>query len=136
MAAPKKPEKKPTEYVVLRSDATTGPWTVIGNFSAFGQIAAKKLAAAEVSAKGSNAESNFFVAVPASSFYPQKPVVQMTITFLSAEGTEEPEVDEETEAEEEPDEEPDDEDVKVVLPDEPDDEPEPDDDDDDLGGMR
>lgn len=103
-AAPKKVEKKPTEYVVLRGKETTGPFDPVGNFAAYGQIAAKKAAAATL---GEDAMSWYFVAVPASSFYPQKPVVQMTITFLSAEGTEEPEVDEpepEEESEEESDE--------------------------------
>jgi hypothetical protein len=104
--AVKKVEKKPTEYVVLRSIDLRGPFTVIGNFTTHGQIAAKKAAAAELAHKGEEPEANFFVAVPASSFYPQKPVVQMTITFLSAEGTEEPEVDDEPEdeSEDEPDE--------------------------------
>lgn len=102
MATPKKVEKKPTEYVVLRGKETTGPFDPVGNFAAYGQIAAKKAAAATL---GEDAMSWYFVAVPASSFYPQKPVVQMTITFLSAEGTEEPEVDE-SEPEEEPEEEP------------------------------
>jgi hypothetical protein len=100
-ATPKKEktEKKPTEYVVLRGEEATGPFLPMGNFAAYGQIAAKKAAAANL---GEDAMQWYFVAVPASSFYPQKPVVQMTITFLSAEGTEEPEVDEEPEVEESP----------------------------------
>jgi hypothetical protein len=84
--AVKKIEKKPTEYVVLRSDTATGPFTVVGNHTTHGQIAAKKAAALLDSTTGQDPEKSFFVAVPASSFWPQKPVVQMTITFLTDEG--------------------------------------------------
>jgi hypothetical protein len=114
--AVKKIEKKPTEYVVLRSDTPTGPFTVVGNHTTHGQIAAKKAAALQDSTTGLDPEKSFFVAVPASSFAPQKPVVQMTITFLTDEGKDA--VDEEEVEEVE--------DVEEDGPDEPEDLPEDD----------
>jgi hypothetical protein len=91
--ATKKVEKKPTEYVVLRSDTARGPFTVLGNYKTHGQIAAKKAAVVELGPDDEGLETSFFVAVPASSFYPQKPSVTMTVTFLSEDGTEAPEDD-------------------------------------------
>ena len=112
MPSPKKVEKKATTYVVLRSESQTGPFNVVGNWTTNGQISAKKAAAAQEAEAGNDPEKDFFVAVPASSFYPQKPTVQMVITFLSDDGSEEPEVDEEPEEESETPEEPGDEDFE------------------------
>jgi hypothetical protein len=98
--------------VVLRSESLTGPFNVVGNWTTNGQISAKKAAAAQEAEQGNDPEKDFFVAVPASSFYPQKPTVQMVITFLSDDGSEEPEVDEEPEEESEMPEEPGDEDFE------------------------
>ena len=112
MPSPKKVEKKATTYVVLRSETLTGPFSVVGNWTTNGQISAKKAAAAQEAESGNDPEKAFFVAVPASSFYPQKPTVQMVITFLSDDGSEEPEVDEEPEEESETPEEPGDEDFE------------------------
>ena len=92
--AVKKVEKKATTYVVLRSESLTGPFNVVGNWTTNGQISAKKAAAAQEAEQGNDPEKDFFVAVPASSFYPQKPTVQMVITFLSDDGKEEEEPDE------------------------------------------
>ena len=94
MPSPKKVEKKATTYVVLRSESQTGPFNVVGNWTTNGQISAKKAAAAQEAEAGNDPEKDFFVAVPASSFYPQKPTVQMVITFLSDDGKEEEEPDE------------------------------------------
>lgn len=109
MATPKqKAEKKPTEYVVLRSAAADGPYDIVGNQTTHGQLNAKRAAAQQDSATGIDPEKQFYVAVPASSFVPQKPQIQMTITFISESGgvdedveeEEEEEVEEETEVEE------------------------------------
>lgn len=98
--AAKKQEKKPTAYVVLTAESADGPYDVVGRYTAHGQLAVKKLAAGDVK----DAENLFFIAVPASSFYPQKPVVQMVITFLDAEGAEEQESEDEPEDDEQEDE--------------------------------
>lgn len=81
-------EKKATNYVVLYADTAAGPFTVHSNQTTFGQANAKKAAAADMATSGGdlNPEDLFFVAVPASSFAPQKPVIQMVITFLNEEG--------------------------------------------------
>jgi hypothetical protein len=100
--AVKKVEKKATTYVVLRSETLTGPFSVVGNWTTNGQITAKKAAAAQEAESGNDPEKAFFVAIPASSFYPQKPTVQMVITFLSDDGSEEPEDESETEEQDEP----------------------------------
>lgn len=104
--AVKKSDKKPTEYVVLRSGLPTGPYDIVGSQTAHGQVAAKRAAALQDSAQGNDPEKSFYVAVPASSFAPQKPVVQMTITFSTEGVVDEEEEDEETEEETEPDPEP------------------------------
>ena len=98
-----KPEKKQTSYIVFRSEAQTGPFYVVGNYMTHGQIAAKKAAALGIASVGEDAESSYFVAVPASSFYPQKPTVQMMITF-SADGREDDEPEEDDEPGEDDDE--------------------------------
>lgn len=97
-----KETKKPTEYVVLQSESPTGPFNVVGNFSAYGQIAAKKAAAASLYGEhnGADPEQSYFTAVPASSWVPQKPVIQMTISFLTDAGEEQPEEDEDAEDDE------------------------------------
>ena len=79
--------KKMTEYVVLKGDSPTGPFSVVGNHTTQGQSAAKKSAAADEVSSGGDPEKSFFVAVPASSFAPQKPVVQMLITFVADDGS-------------------------------------------------
>jgi len=99
--SPKKVEKKATTYVVLRSESQTGPFSVVGNWTTNGQISAKKAAAAQEAEAGNDPEKDFFVAVPASSFYPQKPTVQMVITFLSDDGKEEEEPDDDEAPEDE-----------------------------------
>jgi hypothetical protein len=81
-AAPTKEKKKQkeTEYVVLSSAAESGPWAVVGDFMAHGQLAAKKLAAEKI---GDRATNNYFIAIPTSSYAPQRPAVKTTtvITF-------------------------------------------------------
>lgn len=86
--AAKKQEKRPTAYVVLRSTDPAGPFSVVGNYTAQGQSAAKKLAVIDEQEKETNPESDFFIAVPASSFAPEKPVVKWVITFEGVDGAE------------------------------------------------
>lgn len=90
---------KATKYVVLRGAEATGPFTVVGSWTTNGQNAAKKAAARAENEAERDPESAFFVAVPASSFYPQKPVLELTITFPTLE---EEEAGEEPSAEDEP----------------------------------
>ena len=73
--------KNTTDYVVLSSKTPDGPWEKEGEYSAHGQMAAKKLAAAAI---GEDATELFFIAVPASSYLPQQPKVKVTtqISFL------------------------------------------------------
>lgn len=75
-----KAEKKPTDYIVLVGSEETGPWAQIvnpdtpdGTYQGFGQMQAKKLAAAALNAQGNNAASYYYVAIPQSSFAPEKP---------------------------------------------------------------
>lgn len=103
MAAQKK--AKATKYVVLRGDEANGPFTVLGNWTTNGQSAAKKAAALAEKEAGRDPEEGFFIAVPASSFYPQKPIMQLVITFAAVEEEEEAEdaeVSDEAELEEIP----------------------------------
>ena len=118
--AVKKVEKKPTEYVVLRSDTARGPFTVLGNYKTHGQVAAKKAAVVALGPDDEGLETSFFVAVPASSFYPQKPSVTMTVTFLSEDGTEAPEDDDDVDpADDDQDPEPDPDPVPLASFDDP-----------------
>lgn len=79
-AAAEKTEKIPTKYVVMTSEAEGGPWEKLGEFEGHGQMGAKKAAAAKL---GDKAKELFFLAIPHSSYVPQKPAVKVTtsITF-------------------------------------------------------
>lgn len=96
--AEKKPEKKATEYVVLRGDDAAGPFSVVGNYLAQGQTAAKRLAVIAEKERDTDPESDFFIAVPASSFVPEKPVAKWVITFEGADGSEHVEADDDDDA--------------------------------------
>ncbi len=76
---------KATKYVVLRGADPIGPFSIVGTWTTNGQNAAKKAAARAENEAERDPESAFFVAVPASSFYPQKPVLELTITFPTLE---------------------------------------------------
>ena len=90
----------------------------MGPQTAHGQIAAKRAAALVDASKDLDPEKSFYVAVPASSFVPQKPSVQMTITFTTEGVVDEPEEDEEEEEPEvEPEPEPETPDPVVPEPD-------------------
>lgn len=71
-------EKKPTKYVVLWGESEDGPWNKLGEYAGHGQTAAKKEAIAEITEKGTKASNYWFLAVPASSYVPEKPSVKVT----------------------------------------------------------
>lgn len=73
-------KKTATRYMVLKSESKKGPWEEVGPFVTVGQPAAK-LAAAESVGEGS--DNLYFIAIPDSSYKPQKPSVKVTtkITF-------------------------------------------------------
>ena len=75
-----KTEKIPTKYIVMTSEGADGPWEKVGAFEGHGQMGAKKAAATKL---GDAAEKLFFLAIPHSSYVPQKPAVKVTtsITF-------------------------------------------------------
>jgi hypothetical protein len=71
-----KKQKVMTNYVVLASENAKGPWDVLGDYSAHGQMAAKRQAAEEAGKEV--AEKLYFIAVPLSSYVPQKPALKVT----------------------------------------------------------
>lgn len=71
-------EKKPTSYVVLAGAAEDGPWERIGTFEGHGQTAAKKAAVTALTAQGTDANAYWFLAIPISSYVPEKPSVKVT----------------------------------------------------------
>jgi len=73
LEAEEKAEKKPTNYVVLVATEESGPWTQIGMFTGSGQTQAKKLAAVALNGQGNDAAAYYYVAIPQSSFAPEKP---------------------------------------------------------------
>lgn len=75
-------QKVTTKYVVLTSESSEGPWSPLGNFDAHGQMAAKKHAAEKVGKE--TAESLYFIAIPASSYAPQKPALKVTTQIAFA----------------------------------------------------
>ena len=77
-AAEKTTEKIPTKYVVMTSEAEAGPWDKLGEFEGHGQMGAKKAAAAKL---GDKAKELFFLAIPHSSYVPQKPAVKVTTSI-------------------------------------------------------
>ena len=86
---------KSTEYVVFYSEARDGPFTLAGTFVAQGQQNAKREGAKTVGADSDDgieaAEKYFFMAVPTSSFRPEKPSITLQITFATEDATEEEE---------------------------------------------
>lgn len=68
-----------TKYMVLTSDAKTGPWNEYGIFEGKGQPGAKRAAAEKLGKE--EAEKLHFIAIPLSSYQPQKPTLKLTITF-------------------------------------------------------
>jgi hypothetical protein len=72
--------KRETVYMVLSGKTETGPWDEVGTFSGTGQIAVKKDAVAKI---GEKAQERYFLAIPISSYVPQKPKVKVTtlVTF-------------------------------------------------------
>ena len=78
-----KAEKKPTTYIVLVSTEENGPWTQIGMFAGTGQTQAKKHAAAALNEQGNDAAVYYYVAIPQSSFAPEKPKVVEVETRIS-----------------------------------------------------
>lgn len=72
-----KEEKALTKYYVLSGPEEVGPYTLIGVVDASGQVAAKKAAVISVNEKTGNAHEQYFIAIPASSWIPQKPSVEV-----------------------------------------------------------
>jgi hypothetical protein len=70
--------KKETVYLVMHSSTEKGPWTLFGEYSGHGQVAAKKQAAAALGEKATNL---YFIAVPKTSFVPERPTVK-TVTEI------------------------------------------------------
>lgn len=72
--------KRLTDYMVLSGKTEKGPWDEVGVFAGPGQIAVKKDAIAQI---GEKAQEKYFLAIPMSSYMPQKPKVKITtlITF-------------------------------------------------------
>lgn len=71
-------EKKPTTYVVLAGASEEGPWEKVGTFEGHGQTAAKKAAVTALTEQGTNANDYWFLAIPVSSYVPEKPQVKVT----------------------------------------------------------
>jgi len=78
VALEEKAEKTPTKYVVMTSESKDGPWKKLGEFDGHGQMGAKKAAAVKL---GDEAEKLFFLAIPHSSYVPQKPAVKVTTSI-------------------------------------------------------
>lgn len=68
-----------TKYMVLTSEAKTGPWNEYGVFEGRGQPGAKRAAAEKLGKE--EAEKLHFIAIPLSSYQPQTPTLKLTITF-------------------------------------------------------
>lgn len=95
---------KSTEYVVFYSEARDGPFTMVrssspgGTFVAQGQQNAKREGAKAVGAESDDgieaAEKYFFMAVPSSSFRPERPSITLQITFATEDAADAAEDDE------------------------------------------
>lgn len=75
-----KEEKALTKYYVLAGPEEKGPYDLIGQVEASGQTAAKKAGVLAVNKKSGDANEKFFLAIPASSWIPQKPSVEVVTT--------------------------------------------------------
>lgn len=80
IAPAEKGEKSLTKYYVLAGEDKKGPYTLVGLVEASGQMAAKKAAVISVNEKSGDAGKQYFIAIPASSWIPQKPSVEVVTT--------------------------------------------------------
>ena len=79
-----KEEKALTTYYMLVGPEENGPYTLVAKVEANGQIAAKKMTVVAVNERSGDAHEKYFLAIPASSWIPQKPgtvKVETTVVF-------------------------------------------------------
>lgn len=77
--------KRATKYQVLKSASVKGPWEEVGEFTAAGQAAAKRAGLDTLEAKEGEDEvdpqKTFFLAVPITSYVPQKPTITTIVSW-------------------------------------------------------
>jgi hypothetical protein len=69
-------QQRDTLYMIFTSESAEGPWGNVGEYSGRGQKAAKTRAAEEMGVE--TAKTFYFIAIPKSSYKPNRPKIDIT----------------------------------------------------------